>query len=256
MENRIGPSSSLTYSSRAPSSTKSTSKPPRKSANLLGNSGFKLRDPKNPLAGTVVDDILPRVDDQHGGIRERKRREEDIDKENDTISLDDDDILDQPDLPFTVQWSIIFLFNPEESKQIGKDAQLFSYSGSFNYEKWRRNQSELVNKYCTRRCYAKYAGPVRVLLKSSDHKHKQDMNCNTPEDWNKAIEMLLYWHKDLRRKALSADISWAWERNEPENSSSEGENSEMEKSGQKPEPKRHARHTPSIYLNGTNMLSI
>ena len=78
-------------SSRAPSSTKSTSNPPRKSANLLGNRGFKLRDPKNPLAGTVVDDILPSVDDQHGGIRERERREEDSDKENATISLDDDD---------------------------------------------------------------------------------------------------------------------------------------------------------------------
>ncbi|MCJ1345548.1 hypothetical protein MMC31_003755 [Peltigera leucophlebia] len=69
-----------------------------------GNRGFKLRDPKNPLAGTVVDDILPRVDDQHGGIRERERREEDSDKENTTISLDDDDILDQPDLPFKVQY--------------------------------------------------------------------------------------------------------------------------------------------------------
>ena len=165
-------------------------------------------------------------------------------------------MIDQPDLPFTVQWSTVFLLNPEESKPIDKDAQLFSHSDPFNYEKWRRNQSELVNKYCTRRGYAKYAGPVRVLLKCSNHKHKQDMNCNTPEDWDKAIEMLLYWDKDLKRKALSADISWAWGRHEPENGSSEGENSEMEKASHKPEPKRRIRYTPSIYLNGTNMLFI
>lgn len=89
-------------SSRAPTSTKSTSIPARKSSNLLGNRGFKLRDPINPLAGTVVDDILPRNDDHQGGISERERREEDNDKENSTILLDNDDILDQPDLPFTI----------------------------------------------------------------------------------------------------------------------------------------------------------
>lgn len=58
---------------------------------------------------TVVADILPRVDDQYDGIRERERREENIDKENTTISLDDDDVIDQPDLPFIFQWSTIFL---------------------------------------------------------------------------------------------------------------------------------------------------
>lgn len=229
--------------SRAPSSTKSTSAPARKSANLLGNRGFKLRDPMNPLAGTVVDDILPRNENQHGGTSERERREEDSDKEDSTILLDDDDVLDQPDLPFTVQWSTVFFLNPEESKQIDRDAQLFSYSDSFNYKKWRRNQSDLVNKYCTRRGYAKYAGPVRVLLKCSDHKHKQDMNYNSPEDWDKVIEMLLYWRRDLKRKALSAEISWVWGRHEPENSSSEGENSGIEQGQQPEQGKRRVRYT-------------
>lgn len=89
-------------SSRAFSSTKSTTNLLQKSANLLKNCGFKLQDFKNLLAGTVLDVILPRVDDQHSGIRERDIREEDSDKENTTISLDYDDILDQSDLLFIV----------------------------------------------------------------------------------------------------------------------------------------------------------
>lgn len=118
------------------------------------DSCYVIQNP--PLSGTVVDDILPRVEDQRGGIAESGRREKDSDKENTTISLDGDDILDQPDLPFTVQWSTVFLLNPEENK----DVQLFSHSDSSNYDKWRRSQSEFVNKYCTRRDYVKYAGPV------------------------------------------------------------------------------------------------
>lgn len=131
--------------------------------------------------------------------------------------------------------------NSEKSKKIDKDARLFSHSDSFNYKKWRRNQSELVNKYCTQRGYAKYAGPVRVLLKCSDNKYKQDMNCNTAEDWDKVIEMLLYWPKDLKRKALIADISSSWGRHEPEEDLSEDEDLEVEQTGHKPRSKRRVR---------------
>lgn len=47
----------------------------------------------------------------------------------------------------------------------------------------------------------------------------------------------------------------AWGRHEPENSSSEEENSEIEK-GHKPEPMRRVRHLLSVRLNVTNELSI
>lgn len=128
----------------------------------------------------------------------------------------------------TVQWCTTFLLKDEDGKQIGKDARLFTHSDSFNYEKWRRTQSELVKKFCTRKGYAQYAGPVRVVLKCSDHKHKQDMNCNIPEDWGKKVEILLYWHREMKRKALIADITWMWSRHEPGDSSSEGGFSEVE----------------------------
>lgn len=70
-----------------------------------------------------------------------------------------------------------------------------------------------------------------MLLKCSDQKYKQDMNYNTPEDGDKAIEMLLYWHKNLERKALIAHISWSWGRHEPEDDSSKDEDLEIENIG-------------------------
>lgn len=91
-----------TKSNSSRSSTKSTSKPPRKSSNLLENCGFKLSDPRNPLAGTVVDDILPIIYDQRGRIGQTERGEEESNKENTKISLDDDEVLDLPDLPFKI----------------------------------------------------------------------------------------------------------------------------------------------------------
>lgn len=82
------------------------------------------------------------------------------------------------------------------------------------------------------------------------------MNCNTLENWDKVIEMLLYQHKNLKRKALNANISWTWGRHELENSLSKGENLKIEKASHKLKPKHRIRYTLSIYLNSTNMLFI
>lgn len=125
-----------------------------------------------------------------------------------------------------------------DGKQIDKDARLFTHSDSFNYEKWRRTQSELVKKFYTRKGYARFAGLVCVVLKCSDHKHKQDMNCNTPEDWEKTVEILLYWHQELKRKALVADITWIWSRHKPGETSFEEGSSKVEEVERKNEPKR------------------
>lgn len=57
-----------TTSSRSNASTKSSSKSSQKPAGLLENRAFKIWDPANPLAdplaGTVVDDLLPQVEDE------------------------------------------------------------------------------------------------------------------------------------------------------------------------------------------------
>lgn len=50
-----------------------------------------------------MDDILPLINDQRGGIRETEKDEEESDEENTTITLDDNEVLDLPNLPFTVQ---------------------------------------------------------------------------------------------------------------------------------------------------------
>lgn len=78
-----------------------------------------------------------------------------------------------------------------------------------------------MKKFSTQKGYTQYAGPVCVVLKYSNHKHKQDLNCNTPEDWEKPVEILLYWHRELKQKALVADITWIWSKHEPGKSSSE-----------------------------------
>lgn len=64
------------------------------------------------------------------------------------------------------------------------------------------------------------------------------MNCNTPENWEKTVELLLYWHQELKRKALVADITWIWSRHEPGDSSSEGGLSEIKEVERKNKPKR------------------
>lgn len=63
-----------------------------------------------------------------------------------------------------------------------------------------------MKKLYIQKGYAQYAGPVCVVLKCSDHKHKQDINCNTLEDWEKIVEILLYWYWELKQKALVTDI--------------------------------------------------
>lgn len=58
------------------------------------------------LAGTVVGDLLPQVENEREGswrLEGRQRRQDKSDRENSTVLSDDDDILDVPDLPFTVQ---------------------------------------------------------------------------------------------------------------------------------------------------------
>lgn len=177
--------------SSRPTSNKSSARSSQKTENRA----FRLWDPANPLAGTVVDDFLSHIEDEirssSGRFEGQRQRQEESNREHkSTIVPDDDDVLDIPDLPFTVQWCTTFLLKDEDGKQIDKDARLFTHSDSFNYEKWRRTQSELVKKFCIRKRYAEYAGPVCVVLKCSDHKHKQDMNCNTPEDWEKPVEIL------------------------------------------------------------------
>lgn len=104
-----------------------------------------------------------------------------------------------------------------------------------------------MKKFCTRKGYAQYAGPVRVILKCSDHKHKQDMNCNTPEDWEKTVEILLYWHWELKQKALIADITWMWSRHELGDSSSKRESTEVEEIERKDGPKRRVRN--NVFLS-------
>lgn len=115
-----------TTASRSNASTKSSSKSSQKPAGLLENRSFKIWDPANPLAGTVVDDLLPQVEDEirssSGRSERQQRRQEESDREHSTILIDDDDILDVPNLPFTVQWCTIFLLKDEDGKQIDKDA--------------------------------------------------------------------------------------------------------------------------------------
>lgn len=104
-----------------------------------------------------------------------------------------------------------------------------------------------MKQFCTRKSYAQYAGPVCVVLKCSDHKYKQDMNCNTPEDWGKTVEILLYWHRELKRKVLVVGITWIWSRHEPCESSSEEGSSEMEEVERRNEPKRRVGNTSFYY---------
>lgn len=115
-----------TTSSRSNASTKSSSKSSQKPASLLENRAFKLRDPANPLASTVVDDLLPQVEDEirssSGRFERQQRRQEESEREHSTILPDDDDVLDVPNLPFTVQWRTKFLLKDEDGKQVDKDA--------------------------------------------------------------------------------------------------------------------------------------
>lgn len=87
--------------------------------------------------------LLPQVEveirSSSGRFEGPRRRQVESNREHEsTIVLDDDDVLDVPDLPFTVQWCTTFLLKDEEGKQIDKDARLFTQSDSLNYEKWRR----------------------------------------------------------------------------------------------------------------------
>lgn len=108
-----------TSSSRSSASTKPSSKSSRKPAGLIENRPFRLRDPANPLAGTVVDDLLPQVENERERSwrsEGRQRRQYESNRENNTILPDDDDVLDVPDLPFTVQWCTTFLLKDEDGK--------------------------------------------------------------------------------------------------------------------------------------------
>lgn len=53
--------------------------------------------------------------------------------------------------------------------------------------------------------------------------------------------MLLYWCKNLKRKALIADISWSWGRNELEDDSLKDEYLEIENIGYRSGSKCHVR---------------
>lgn len=87
-----------------------------------------------------MDDFLPHIEDEkrssYGRFEGQRRRQEESDRKHEsTIVPDDDDVLDVPDLLFTVQWCTTFLLKDEDGNQIDTDARLFTHSDFFNYDK-------------------------------------------------------------------------------------------------------------------------
>lgn len=66
-----------------------------------------------------MDDLLLQDEDKWKGpwrLEGRQQRQDESNRENSTILPDDDNILDVPDLPLTVQWCTMLLLKDEDGK--------------------------------------------------------------------------------------------------------------------------------------------
>lgn len=82
--------------------TKSSTRSSQKTANCV----FRLRDLANPLVSTVMDDFLPFIEDEIKSLSEifeeqQWKQEENNRKNENTIILDDNNVLNVSDLLFT-----------------------------------------------------------------------------------------------------------------------------------------------------------